>query len=61
MQTELATQTQDNSVPPVPKELEAEHAEELRELLLGSDEVRGTKNLNEHLNCTKQECGSPWR
>jgi hypothetical protein len=32
----------------------------LAAVLLKSKEVRATKNVNEHLNCTKQGCYSSW-
>jgi 5-bromo-4-chloroindolyl phosphate hydrolysis protein len=32
----------------------------LAELVKQHQEVKATKNVNEHLNCTKQGCHSPW-
>ena len=32
----------------------------LKEVLKQSTKVKATKNVNEHLNCTKQGCFSSW-
>jgi hypothetical protein len=32
----------------------------LAALIKQHGEVKATKNVNEHLNCTKQGCGSSW-
>jgi len=32
----------------------------LSTLVKQHQEVKATKNLNEHLNCTKQGCGAYW-
>jgi len=43
-----------------PEEKLESRVSELKEILRKSNEVKGTKNLSEHLNCTKQECGAAW-
>ena len=37
-----------------------EKLKDLTALVKKHQEVKATKNINEHLNCTKQECGSAW-
>ncbi|HEX8173239.1 MAG TPA: hypothetical protein VF824_22080 [Thermoanaerobaculia bacterium] len=37
-----------------------EHVERLRAVLQHSRDAKATKNISEHLNCTKQSCFSAW-
>jgi hypothetical protein len=37
-----------------------ESLEKLKKALETSKDVKATKNVNEHLNCTKQGCFSAW-
>ncbi|WP_394821365.1 hypothetical protein [Pendulispora albinea] len=40
--------------------MSTKNVEKLKKALEQSKEVKAVKNINEHLNCTKQGCFSAW-